>query len=597
MDNQLNFQTGKELLKTAIERWAQDGLLDSFDGGGSLFGKGAEKMDEDAIRHNLEKDPVINLFMTALAHQTNLLKEQISNTQTALLNEFVRKTLPYELTRPTPSVSVLHVKMADSAEPSCLVDDSTFIQLENRSKTKMRFKELEKFSFLPLLKTKILNASVSSVKRIDGNTFELTLSGNSIINNLSGMSLFFPHHTPVSLSLTLNGKTLPVVSINDCENLPLCDIFNVNHCVFNRALLYGATEHWIDKTSFLANKIFYIGDYEGDNNTSALTLQMTIRQKENFSLTEQDVLINCFPIVNVEKGSVYLSAEEPIKRIATEKQTEGHGKKDAPNVLSTKKEKVFLHLLASSEQTYQSEQISLRRFGAERYHVGEVVAQTNALIHRYSSDFHAFSAFADIDFDDKMNQLRILLNEIGHIVNDNRHASSGVYVMLQKHTPDFIGKSSPSIAVSYLLTDGVRGNGITTDCTVKLPPILDEKESAILMTTSGGSDEITDEETLRTIAAYYNLSKDRLITKSDIKQFCYKELAYTYHIPKTEVRNISFQSIIQNAQQEMIVIISLVQGQDQEFDNELAERISIDLQQKINARTTGFCQYSVQTNW
>ena len=597
MDNQLNFQTGKELLKTAIERWAQDGLLDNFDGGGSFSGKRVEKMDEDTIRHNLEKDPVINLFMTALAHQTNLLKEQISNTQTTLLNEFMRKTLPYELSRPTPSVSVLHVKMADSTEPSCLVDDSTVIQLENRSKTKMRFKELEKFSFLPLLKTKILNASVNSVRRIDGNTFELTLSGNSILNNLSGMSLFFPRHTPDSLSLSLNGKLLPIVSINDCENLPLCDIFNVNHCVFNRALLYGATEHWIDKTSFLANKIFYIGDYEGDNNTSTITLQMTIHQKENVSFTEQDVLINCFPIVNVEKGSVNLSVEEPIKRIATEKQIEGHGKKDASNTLNTKKEKVFLHLLAPSEQTYQSEQISLRRFGAERYHVGDLVAQTNALIHRYSSDFHAFSTFADIDFDDKMNQLRILLNEIGHIVNDNRQASSGVYVMLQKQTSDFSVKSSPSMAVSYLLTDGVRGNGITPDCTVKLPPILDEKESSILMTTFGGSDEITAEETLRTTAAYYHLSKERLITKSDIKQFCYKELAFTYHISKTEVRNIGFQPIFQNAQQEMNVTISLVQGQDQEIDDELAKRISNDLQQKINTRTTGFCHYRVQTNW
>lgn len=593
MDDQLNKQTGKELLDKAIKQWEQDGFLDNYNDG-KTFSKNRTDVDEEnVVKHNLEKDPVINLFMSALAHQTNLLNEQVSSLRARLLDEFIRKTVPFTMTRPTPSMTVLRAKMVESSESFCMVDDSTKIGLEKRSKTKMRFKEQESFSFMPLLKTKILNATIGSVRRVDRNTYEVTLLGKSNAYNLSGTSLFFPNHSISSLSLSVNGKPIPVFSLQDYERLPLCDIFNVNHSVFNRSLLYGTTESWLDKLAPLANRLFYVGDFEAEELFSEMSFQIIINQIEEVVLSDLDVLLNCIPIVNVEKGSVNLSADEPIKKIATEKVVDVQEKKDSPITQSVKAGKSFLYLLAPSDQSYDAEQITLRRFAAERYHAGELVAQTRALVHRYSSDFHAFRPFADIEFDEKVNGVRVLLNEIEKIIDENPSAGNGVYVMLKKSSNGPFSGGQTRIVVSYLLTDAQRGIGIPSSCAVKLPPMFDEGGSAIMLTTFGGNDEVTDDETLRQMASYYHLTKDKLITKSDIKQFCYKELTSAYQLQKEAIRDVEFESDLLDGRPRMRIGIILSPMQNVEVYEELAPRVAAELQQKMNIRTTGFCTFEV----
>ncbi len=590
MDNQLNIQSGKALLEKVIKQWEQDGLFDSFDDAN----KRLDCDGESAVRHNLQRDPVINLFMSALAYQTNLLKEQIVSLRTSLLDEFIRRTVPFTLTRPTPSLTVLKAQMVESRESSCMVDDATAIRLEKRSKTKMRFNEQEIFSFMPLLKTKILNAAISSVRKVNKNTFEISFSGKSNVDNLSGVSFYFPHHDIASLSLYINEKPVPVFSLRDYDRLPLCDIFNVNHCVFNRSLLYGTTESWLDRLAPLAGKLFYVGDYAVDEQPYAMTVQMTVNQAEEVNLTDENVLINCVPIVNVEKGTVNLSAEEPIKKIALEKYVDVQEKKDYPVTHSVKTGKEFLQLLAPSDHSFDAEQITLRRFGAERYHVGKLVLQARALTHRYSSDFHAFRSFADVEFDEKVNEVRVLLNEIEGIISKNQSVPNGVYVMLQKHSNGYFTSDQSRIAVSYLLTDGQQGNGLASGCAVKLPPMFDESKSSIMMTTFGGRGEVTDDETLHQMASYYHLTKERLITKSDIKQFCYKELMNTYQIQKEAIRDIAFRSEMHNGHQRMMIDIALSPTSNIEDADDLSQRIAAEIQQKINVRVTGFCAFEVR---
>ena len=589
MDDQLNIQSGKALLEKAIKQWEQDGLFDSYNDAN----KRLDRDGESVVKHNLEQDPVINLFMTALAHQTNLLKEQITALRTSLLDEFIRRTVPFTLTRPTPAMTVLRAKMVEASESSLIVDDSTVIRLEKRSKTKMRFKEQESFSFMPLLKTKILNTTVGSVRRVSRNTFEFSFSGNSNVDNLSGVSFFFPNHTISSLSLYVDGVQLPVFSLNDYDRLPLCDVFNVNHCVFNRSLLYGTTESWLDRLAPLANRLFYVGDYEGDGLSSVMSVQMTIDQPEEVILSDLDVFVNCIPIVNVEKGTVNLSVDEPIKKIATEKIVDIQEKNDSPIAQSVKAGKVFLQLQAPSDNSFDLEQITLRRFAAERFHIGELVKQTQALTHRYSSDFQAFRPFSDAEFDEKVNEVRVLLNEIESIIGKNQSVPNGVYVMLQKHTNSHFASGQSRIAVPYLLTDGQRGNGLVSSCAVKLPPLFDESKSVIMMTTFGGRDEVTDDETLRQMASYYHLTKERLVTKSDVKQFCYKELTGTYQFPKDMIRDIDFQRDIREGRLRMHLIITLVPSSNVEVSEDLSQRVAAELQQKIKVRVTGFCDFEV----
>ena len=211
----------------------------------------------------------------------------------------------------------------------------------------------------------------------------------------------------------------------------------------------------------------------------------------------------------------------------------------------------------------------------------------------YVSSYACAAQTADIEFDEKVNGVRVLLNEIEKIIDENPSAGNGVYVMLKKSSNGPFSGGQTRIVVSYLLTDAQRGNGIPSSCEVKLPPMFDEGGSAIMLTTFGGNDEVTDDETLRQMASYYHLTKDRLITKSDIKQFCYKELTSAYQLQKEAIRDVEFESDLLDGRPRMRIGIILSPMQNVEVYEELAPRVAAELQQKMNIRTTGFCTFEV----
>lgn len=582
MDEHLTKQSGKELLQKAIKHWQSDGL---WDGENRSAGRG-----DSAIRdtENMEKDPVINLFMTALAYQTNLLKDKVSALKSDLMDEFVRRTVPYHLTRPVPALTVFQAKLAAEDMDSYLITDADVITLEKRNKTKLRFKEVDKFAFIPLFRTRILNVQNIEVQRKGGNILSMTIVGKNNFEDLSGLSFYFPRVKPESLDVSVNGVELPVCSIRDFDRLPLCSAFDTVHSVFNRSLLYGTPESWADSVSSLTNSLFYIGDSDFVPNGRELNLQLCLKMDSEVALGSQDVLVNCVPIVNVEKCSTSLSQDEPIKRLAGEK-TVGAGSQTA-------RHKSFLNLLAPSENEYDWNQISLRRFGAERFHVGELVAQTNSLIHRYSTDFHAFREFADTAFDDKMNLLRTQLKEIDQIVSKDKGPHSGVYVMLNKSRKQELFNNNQRIGVSYLLTDGARGNDIAPGENViaALPAVFDVKESSILMSSYGGKDEIIDSEDLRMLSMYYNHTGDRLVTRADVRSYCFKELVTCYHIQRDQIAGIDFCSSMGDRGCEMNVTIKIIPQQNQEDMDSFIEKIAFELQKKIHTRTSDFILYKVR---
>ena len=191
-----------------------------------------------------------------------------------------------------------------------------------------------------------------------------------------------------------------------------------------------------------------------------------------------------------------------------------------------------------------------------------------------------------------MNALRVLLNEIDHIVSKNQMPHSGVYVMLTKNSQNLFNTQS-RIEVSYLLTDGSRANDIVPGGSIAMPPSFDAKESAILMTTYGGKDEVVETEELNAISMYYNHSRDRLITRADIKGFCFKDLVLNYHIPKELISGLALQSSVNDNGYEMEVMIKINSKPEHDLSNSFIENVASELQQKIQIRATDFVSYKV----
>lgn len=502
-------------------------------------------------------------------------------------------------------MTILRAKMVENDEESCVLDDTDVIQLEKRSKQKMRLKELERFTFLPLLKTKILNATIKSVRKVGYNVFELTISGRSTIEGLSGCSLFFPRIKPVCVSLSIGGVSLPIISLKEFDRLPFCGVFDISHCVFNNSLLYGTSEYWLDMLSPLQQHLFYIGKYGDNNSVPSLTVQMELQMPEEVNLETDDVLLNCVPIVNVEKGVATLSADNPIKKISMEKTADIQSGTSSERFQKVEKYKSLLYLLSPTNSTYNPEDIMLRRLGVERFHTGVLLQKIQALVHQYSSDFYAFCDCASADLDNKMNELRHQLKEIEEIIIEkNQMAHSGVYVVLKKQQDQnsLIG-GRRRISIPYLLTDGSRANNITSDCSLILPSILEgskteieadrELKTEILMPTFGGADEMTDEKILYMTAQYYHQTKDRIITKADVKNFCVKELVCFYRLRSDQIKGIDVTRDDEVSSQTMVVTVTIEPNPTQEIPDGQLKRMASELAQKINLRTTGFCSYTV----
>ena len=482
----------------------------------------------------------------------------------------------------------MHSELTGTDDAYCWIDESSSFLIEKKGKNKTKLKDTKKFPFLPLLKTKIINASITFIERIGINTYNITLSSKYKIDSLNGMSFYFPQLKTKKISVLLNGKALPIISMREYDNLPLCDIFNPNHHIFNQSLVFGSTEQWLDLTSSFTNQLFYIGDYEIDNKipSTDFTLQLKIESEQESFLSLNDICINCFPIVNIEKQTISLSNDEPIKKIAREKTNAAQGKED--------RHKAFMNLLAPENNEYKLNQLTVRRFGAERFNANELLQLTQSLIHKYATDFYAFKEFADLDFDNKMIALRRQVNDIAKTIENNNTIQSGIYLILKSESNSTFDTINNRIKVSYLLTDGEQANGISAGCTILTPRMLNPKTSAILFPTQGGRDEITDSESIHAIAQYYQISKERLVTKSDIKYFCIKELITTHTIDKNNIKAIEINNCISKGQKNVLITITIDQEITTENTDTAIQTIGSDLGNKIAIRITGFYPVIVQ---
>jgi hypothetical protein len=214
-------QHRRHLIKEAIEHWEEKGEL-----------------------LNIEEDPVIKLFFSALAYQSYSISREISTFKGKVVSEFRDKLIPYHLIKPFPAMSVVETSLGNNKDASVKSMTSFLVD----EKCTFEFGK-NKISFAPLFKTTILNAGISE-KKIDNNnnTIQLTLSSNEVIEDFSGMSFYFEDSemTP-DVEISLNNQLLPVIKPDDCDNLPFIDWFQHHyHLSEDNQLQYGNYDYWLE---------------------------------------------------------------------------------------------------------------------------------------------------------------------------------------------------------------------------------------------------------------------------------------------------------------------------------------------------------------
>jgi len=525
-------QHRKELIRQAIEHWEDKGEL------------------EEII-----KDPVVKLLFSALAYQSYSISQEMDAFQEMTVNEFRNKLIPYHLIKPFPAFSVLQTKIKENAnERGNLL---TVFQVDNKSTFEFG---KNKISFAPLFNTKIINAEISN-QRINpnNNSIELTLTSKEIIEDFSGASFYFEGIDANSdIEIAMNNQILPLIKPDDYDNLPFADWFQHHFLLAEEnQLQFGNYDYWQEYYLKRQFQLFYISEYDtGEirNLSRSPVFKFTFRnQIQSSYLNECSIKINCLPIVNVQKTSVVLTEEEPVKKLSMGKNA-------------------FLNLLIDETTGGNKDDFIIRHFGIERYNQQELLFQLNDLFNRFISDYYAFKDMEELKKGEKLESLYKSFKELLPIIKKNNiNDGQSVYAILKLN--DKLSHQNKSVKINFLNTNCELANGIKKgEKPVSTSEFLDKENTFLLIESSGGKSEERNEENLNHLARYNLLTKDKIVTSSDIKAFCYREL-------KNKIRDIS----VKNTTEKIVIHIRL---KDEYLpDSQEKEYYESLIQHKISVRS------------
>ena len=504
-------QRAEELLREAINIWRQSDDNDKLEG--------------------LENDPVLRLMITALAYQINESVSDLETIKTEVLEDFAQLLTPYEVGHAVPATAVIETALQESV-PELQLDARSTFMLSGTN-----------FSFLPLLKTRLLNASVASIVRIDGRRWKVKLSFSSPVKDLSGFAFAIRPAFPIGatssvplfqdLNVSVGSIQLPLVKPWDYSELPLVDCFGLDTILYNRSQTYEASVSCLDLFARQNIRIFVIQPHKPLPLTMAGTESLDLMFEfsgitDQFVFGKEHFSLNPVVLVNAQLHQTTLSAQSPVARVTGADQGA-----DNANLQ-------FLHAVRpSEEQLYGNSLIEVRRVAADRFNQGRLVKLLNSLIARYHSDYFAFQNLQGFSGDKTMQALQEILARLMEAAKkDQQQQVPGIYLLLRDSS--LLQRGEGSVDVSYLTTAGASVNAsLNADSVFSVPAGLFSTQTRQIAMPVMGSDEITEEAALASLSRYYITTCDRIVTPADIKLFCYNELLTRYGIVANMVKRLT----------------------------------------------------------
>ena len=496
-----------ELLKKAIEVW--------------------RKSDQSETLEEMETDPVISLLMTALAYQANELENNLDQMKADVLEEFAHMLTPYETGHAIPATALVATALSEQLEEMEMGTQHIFTLGE------------QKVEFMPLLRSRVLNATLESTVRLDGRRWKVTLLFRSPVTDLSGFCFAIKNQNYRDVDVPIDGETLPIIKPWDYSDLPMSPCFSIDSIFYNRSMTCQPSPVSLDLFAWQNVRNYCVAKRQGGKDTKKQEGKRKLELifefsgiPDDFTFDKNSLVLNTVLLVNAKMHTATLSATNPIVRVAGfDTQAED----------SYTFGRQFLHLLRpAEEQLFGDTPIEVRRMAGDRFNQGALVKMLNHLLNRYYSDFYAFQNIQEVVNDKVVHGLAEILQRL-HNATKKKAALNvpGVYLMLQ--TP-LASQPSPliSLDVSYVTTAGASINDLLTSDSIFTPPTGFEGAATRLVTAPMlGVDEIRDNKIEASLRRYYMTTHDRLVTPADIKQFCYHQLLTRYNIVRDMVKSIT----------------------------------------------------------
>jgi len=488
-------QRATDLLNETLAIWQKGDHIDQLEG--------------------LAKDPVFSLLMTALAYRANEMDGEIERLRQDVLDEFARLLMPYEAGHAVPATAVVEMELQNDV-PELTLDETATFNLQDSG-----------FGFMPLLRTRLVNATVNSVIRLDGRRWKVGITFQTPVSDLSGMTFAIRDARFKDVKITVNGQQLlPLVKPWHYSNMPLQPCFSLAAMLYNRAQMYQASITPLELYARQNVALFSIGR----NGTAHLLPLESDRVELIFDFTgipsdfvfdKTKLLLNTVLLVNARLSTATLTAAKPLVRIAGDQ---------------------FMYLLPpASEQLFGKTPVTVRRVAADRFNRGALRRLVNSLSAKLDSDYYAFLNVDDVNVKTILNSIQEGLVQLAKSINSDQHTdNSGVYLMLERSA---LANHAVSLDISYLTTSGAALNGsLTQDSQFTAPAGVKSSSVRMIAAPVLGFDEANNSESAQTTLRYYMASNDRIVTPADIKLFCYSRLMSLYSIGPDLVNAILVKS-------------------------------------------------------
>lgn len=494
-------QRADELMREAINIWRQSDMNDFLEG--------------------LETDPVLQLMLTALAYQMNETIGDVEMMKTEVLEEYAHLLTPYEVGHAVPATAVIETALQENIPEMELTPQSQFAITGTNH------------NFIPLLRTRVINAAVRSIVRVDGRRWKVSLTFKSPISHLSGLCFAVRNMNFQNVRVTIKGQPVPLVMPWDYADLPLSECFSLDTILYNRSQTYHAQSTCLDLFARQNVRMFCIRPhatgklFPAESESVDLMFEFT-GINDKFQFDRENFSLNTVLLVNAQLHKTTLSTASPISRVA------GFDNRDEQTGQQ------FLHAIRpSEEQIYGNSLIEIRRVAADRFNQGQLVRLLHALIARYHSDYYAFQDIQGISGDKTMQALQDILSRLLEAAQkDKLRQLPGVYFLLRE--ANTIRQGDVTVDISYLTTSGANVNSVLNNTsTFTVPTGFSAVDTRQIASPVMGSDEVREESAMASLSRYYLATNDRIVTPADIKVFCYNELLSRYGIVRDMVKAIS----------------------------------------------------------
>lgn len=493
-------QRAAELLEEATAIWRQ-----------SVHGEQLE---------GIEHDPIFSLLITALAYQANETDSDIERLKQDVLETYMQLLTPYETGRPIPATAVIEARLQEDVAEMELTEQTAFT-IEGGD-----------YQFMPLLRQRVLNASVMNLVRLDGRRWKVTLAFLYPVKDLTGMTFAILDSRFKDVKVTLNEQLVRMVKPWNYTDMPLQPCFDMETMLYNKAQMYSTSLVGLDLFARQNVALFSVKRFLTENvipmETSTVELIFEFSGiPTDFMFDKSHLILNPILLVNAKLSTVTLSTEQPVTRITG--YTLGHTVSDQ-----------LMHLVPpAKEQLFGKTPVEVRRISGDRFNQASLLRLINSLTSKFHSDYYAFLDMKDNGLKEVIRKMQDGLLKLSKAISQEQvHATSGVYLML--HRQMLAERQQVSLDISYVTTSGAAVNNSLTANTRFTPPAgFDGQDTRMIAYPTSGFDEVNDTERLQNLARYQLITNDRIVTPADMKLLCYTELMNRYSIAPAMISEIN----------------------------------------------------------